>query len=126
MLIVGRVFNTQICFSKIKVTRLSYENAEINIGDLKLGQIPNFAKNFTQRRLENGAVELDFPEVKIALDADKKVKIPSIDNIMLDFDIGASGTDQRYTSQAAIERKKKKISDLKGMTLEQIRTEYYK
>jgi len=74
----GDIQNTQICFSTIKVTRLSYENAEIDMASLDLGQIPNFAKSFTQKRLENGAVELDFPEVKIALGADKKVKISDL------------------------------------------------
>ena len=74
----GDIQNTQICFSKIKVTRLSYENAEANMADLKLGKIFSFAKSFTQKRLENGAVELDFPEVKIALDDGKKVKIANL------------------------------------------------
>ena len=74
----GDIQNTQICFSKIKVTRLSYENAETNMADLDLGQIPSFAKSFTQKRLESGAVELDFPEVKIGLDNDKKVKISNL------------------------------------------------
>lgn len=57
---------------------------------------------------------------------DNRVKIPKIDNLMLDFDIGASGMEQSHTSRAAIERKKNKISSLKGMTLEQIKKEYYK
>ncbi len=57
---------------------------------------------------------------------DNRVKIPNIDNLMSDFDIGASGVEHSYTSRAAIERKKNKISGLKGMTLEQIKKEYYK
>ncbi|WP_133565016.1 hypothetical protein [Marinomonas communis] len=57
---------------------------------------------------------------------ENRVKIPNIDNLLLDFDIGASGNEQIYTSRAAIERKKNKISSLKGMTLEQIKKVYYK
>ncbi|MGQ4005796.1 RNB domain-containing ribonuclease [Francisellaceae bacterium CB300] len=74
----GDIQNTQICFSKIKVTRLSYESAEDDMASLELGKITDFAKSFTKKRLANGAVELDFPEVKIALDGDKKVKISNL------------------------------------------------
>ncbi|QIV95316.1 exoribonuclease-2 [Allofrancisella inopinata] len=71
----GDIENIQICFSKIKVTRLSYEFAEENISSLDLGYIPKFAKSFTEKRLQSGGVELDFPEAKIKLEADKKVSI---------------------------------------------------
>ncbi|RDL42768.1 hypothetical protein DN730_17635 [Marinomonas piezotolerans] len=57
---------------------------------------------------------------------ENRVKIPNLDNVMLDFDIGASRIEQRYTSNKAIERKKNKVSSLKGMSLEQIKREYYK
>ena len=74
----GDIEDTEICFSKIRVTRLSYEDAETNIANLDLGKIADFAKSFTHKRLANGAVELDFPEVKIGLDDTKKVKISSL------------------------------------------------
>lgn len=74
----GEIEDIEICFSNIKVTRLSYEYAEENFSTLDLGAIPDFAKCFTQKRLANGAVELEFPEVKISLDKGKRVKISNI------------------------------------------------
>lgn len=57
---------------------------------------------------------------------DNKVKIPALDSVLLDFDIGYAGKEKRYSSQKLIDRKKNKISSMKGMSLEQIRKEYYK
>lgn len=57
---------------------------------------------------------------------DNRVKIPNIDSLILDFDIGTSKGERIYTSRAAIERTRKKISALKGLTLEEIKNEYYK
>lgn len=57
---------------------------------------------------------------------DNRVKIPVLDNILLDFDIGYAGKEQRYTSQKSIDRKKNKISSMKGMTLDEIKKAYYK
>ncbi|AJC48402.1 RNB domain-containing ribonuclease [Allofrancisella guangzhouensis] len=71
----GDIEGIHICFSKVKVTRLSYEFAEENMHSLELGNIEKFAKNFTEKRLQAGGVELDFPEAKIKLEADKKVDI---------------------------------------------------
>ena len=73
----GDIENVEICFSSIKVTRLSYEYAEDKLDTLGLGEIATFAQRFTQKRLQNGAVELDFPEVKIKLE-DKVVKISDL------------------------------------------------
>ncbi|QLE79021.1 RNB domain-containing ribonuclease [Francisella sp. Scap27] len=77
----GEITDIEICFSKIKVTRLSYEYAQENLSNLDLGLISEFAKNFSQKRLQNGAVELEFPEVKISLDIDKKVKISNLEKL---------------------------------------------
>jgi exoribonuclease-2 len=77
----GSITSVEIVFSKIKVTRLSYEYAESNMKTLVLGDIPEYALRFTKCRLQNGAVELDFPEVKISLDDDKKVIIAELPRI---------------------------------------------
>ncbi|WP_150467195.1 ribonuclease catalytic domain-containing protein [Francisella sp. SYW-9] len=74
----GDIHDIEICFSKIKVTRHSYEFAEEHIEDLELGNIVAYAKYFTQKRLSQKAVELDFPEIKISLDGDKNVKLTDL------------------------------------------------
>ncbi|API85956.1 ribonuclease catalytic domain-containing protein [Francisella uliginis] len=74
----GDIHDVEICFSKIKVTRHSYEFAEGHIEDLELGDIIAYAKKFTQKRLSQKAVELDFPEIKISLDEDKNVKLTDL------------------------------------------------
>ncbi|MED7819562.1 MULTISPECIES: ribonuclease catalytic domain-containing protein [unclassified Francisella] len=74
----GDIQDIEICFSKIKVTRYSYEFAENNLKDLELGNIPDYAKYFTQKRLSQKAVELDFPEIKITLDDNKNVKLTDL------------------------------------------------
>ncbi len=74
----GDIHDIEICFSNIKVTRYSYEFVEENISALELGDIEVYAKYFTDKRLAKGAVELDFPEIKISLDSDKNVKLTDL------------------------------------------------
>ncbi|AJI56237.1 RNB domain protein [Francisella philomiragia] len=74
----GDIHDIEICFSNIKVTRYSYEFVEENISALKLGDIEVYTKYFTDKRLAKGAVELDFPEIKISLDNDKNVKLTDL------------------------------------------------
>lgn len=74
----GDIHDIEICFSNIKVTRYSYEFVEENIDTLELGDIVNYAKYFTDKRLSKGAVELDFPEIKISLDDNKNVKLTDL------------------------------------------------
>lgn len=74
----GSIQDVEIYFSKIKVTRHSYEFAEKHIQDLELGNIVAYAKYFTQKRLSQKAVELDFPEIKISLDEEKNVKLTDL------------------------------------------------
>jgi exoribonuclease-2 len=71
----GDIQDIEVCFSKIKVTRYSYEFVEDNLAQLKIGDIANYAKYFTQKRLANAAVELDFPELKISLEGDGSVRL---------------------------------------------------
>ncbi|MBK2029038.1 RNB domain-containing ribonuclease [Francisella noatunensis] len=74
----GDIHDIEICFSNIKVTRYSYELVEENISALELGDIEVYTKYFTDKRLAKGAVELDFPEIKISLDNDKNVKLTDL------------------------------------------------
>ncbi|AVC43353.1 ribonuclease II [Francisella tularensis subsp. novicida] len=74
----GDIHDIEICFSNIKVTRYSYEFVEENMHTLELGDIVSYAKYFTDKRLSKGAVELDFPEIKISLDANKNVKLTDL------------------------------------------------
>ncbi|MEY8715216.1 ribonuclease catalytic domain-containing protein [Francisella philomiragia] len=75
---LGDIHDIEICFSNIKVTRYSYEFVEENISNLELGEIEVYAKYFTAKRLVKGAVELDFPEIKISLDNDNNVKLTDL------------------------------------------------
>ena len=74
----GDIKDVEIHFSKIKVTRLTYDYAEKSTHELELGKITTFATKFTQKRINNGAVDLDFPEVKITVSDDKKVRISDL------------------------------------------------
>ncbi|MFC4892926.1 ribonuclease catalytic domain-containing protein [Pseudofrancisella aestuarii] len=74
----GDINSIEICFSNIRVSRLSYEYAEANLNALDLGEILLYAEKFTKKRLGNGAVELDFPEVKIKLEEGNIVKISDL------------------------------------------------
>ncbi|APC90838.1 MULTISPECIES: ribonuclease catalytic domain-containing protein [Francisella] len=71
----GDIQDIEICFSHIKVTRYSYEFVENNSQLLELGEIVDYAKYFTDKRLSKGAVELDFPEIKVTIDENKNVKL---------------------------------------------------
>ncbi|BCD92137.1 ribonuclease II [Francisella halioticida] len=74
----GDIQDIEICFSKIKVTRHSYEFAENSIEELELGDIITYAKYFTQKRVSQKAVELDFPEIKVILDDNRNVKLTGL------------------------------------------------
>ncbi|MFV9973525.1 MAG: ribonuclease catalytic domain-containing protein [Francisella endosymbiont of Hyalomma asiaticum] len=75
----GDIQDIEICFSHIKVTRYSYEFVENNSQLLELGDIVDYAKYFTDKRLSKCAVELYFPEIKISLlDDDKNVKLTNL------------------------------------------------
>lgn len=63
----GNVYDETICLSTVKVTRLSYENAENDLNQEHFSHIRSFAKAFNQKRYQNDAVELQFPEIKIKM-----------------------------------------------------------
>ncbi len=69
----GNVVDFEIVPSWIRVTRLSYGEAEDRLDEPLLGALNAIAKRFMAKRMQNGAVELNFPEVRIRiLDSDNK------------------------------------------------------
>jgi exoribonuclease-2 len=63
----GDVDHFEIVPSWIRVTRLSYAEAEERLDEPLLGALNAIAQRFMAQRIENGAVELNFPEVRIRI-----------------------------------------------------------
>ncbi len=63
----GNVTDFEIVPSRIRVTRLSYAEAEARLDEPLLGALNAIAQRFMAKRLENGAVELNFPEARIRI-----------------------------------------------------------
>lgn len=60
--------------SWIRVTRLTYEEAEARLDTEPLRELYNLAQIYEERRLNNGAIMIDMPEVKVWLE-DGRVNI---------------------------------------------------
>ncbi|WP_440683241.1 RNB domain-containing ribonuclease [Cysteiniphilum halobium] len=73
-LVDGQVEDIEIVLSTIKVTRLSYQEAEHKLSEAPFSHFVRFSNAFSSYRQVHGAVELQFPEVKLKL-RDKKVDI---------------------------------------------------
>ena len=69
----GSVTEVMISPSTVKVSRLSYEKADelLSQGDATLVALDRIAQTRKRRRIQNGAVEIDFPEVSIKVRADE-------------------------------------------------------
>ncbi|RME77593.1 MAG: RNB domain-containing ribonuclease, partial [Chloroflexi bacterium] len=63
----GEISGLEITPSWVRVQRLTYEEAETRLSDPPLAGVLRLARQFRDRRLANGAVEIDLPEVKIRL-----------------------------------------------------------
>ena len=61
----GEVELVEIVPSWVRVTRLTYAEAETKLSQFPFRELHAVAQMYGQRRLENGAVELDLPEVRI-------------------------------------------------------------
>ena len=70
----GNITDTQVCLSKIKVSRLTYKEAQQQIAQGDLAQIATFIKRYKNKRMASGAIYLNIPEVKIRI-IDKKVSV---------------------------------------------------
>ena len=61
----GKVDHIEIVPSRVRVTRMSYKEAESRLDEPPLQMIHTITTEFENRRLSNGAVAIDLPEVKI-------------------------------------------------------------
>jgi exoribonuclease II len=61
----GEIIDTEITPSWVKVTRISYEEADARLHESPLREMAAAAKRYEQRRQANGAVNIDLPEVKV-------------------------------------------------------------
>lgn len=71
----GEVTLMEVVPSWVKVTRLSYQEAENQLGSSPLREMVALAKRYAQRRAENGTIEIDLPEVKVWVNAEGRVEI---------------------------------------------------
>ena len=64
----GESAGLEITPSWVRVTRLTYEEAEARLAESPLDQLHALAQQFIARRQANGAIEIDLPEVKVRVD----------------------------------------------------------
>lgn len=71
----GQVTNLEIVPSWVKVTRLSYDEAETRLAEEPFASLLALAEKAKARRLAAGAVEIDLPEVRVRLNEAGEVEI---------------------------------------------------
>lgn len=59
---------TEVVPSWVRVTRLTYAEAESGLDDSPLAELYAFTSRFEARRLQNGSVNINLPEVKVRVD----------------------------------------------------------
>jgi exoribonuclease-2 len=77
----GEISNLEIVPSWVHVTRLSYEEAESRLDEEPFHSILEAAQAYERRRQENGAVEINLPEVRIRVNEDGQVEIRPLLNL---------------------------------------------
>lgn len=70
----GETTGVEIVPSRVRVTRLTYEEAEARLDEAPLRDLDGLARDFEARRRDNGAVHLQFPEVRVRV-VDGKVTL---------------------------------------------------
>jgi exoribonuclease-2 len=70
----GQVISVEMVLSLVRVTRLTYEEAETQLHQAPLSQLSRLARRFQARRRANGAVRIDLPEVRVRV-SDSRVAI---------------------------------------------------
>jgi exoribonuclease-2 len=73
----GEAELAQLTLSTIRVTRLDYDGAMAHLTEAPLAEIAEKLTAFRRRRLENGALLIDLPEVKVKV-ADRQVVITEL------------------------------------------------
>lgn len=71
----GNICNIEVVPSLVRVKRLSYEQAELQIDESPFSSIRQFLQPFVDRRLKAGALMIDLPETIIQVDESGKVRI---------------------------------------------------
>jgi exoribonuclease-2 len=71
----GTISNLEIVPSTVRVTRLSYDEAQERLDESPFRELLAIAQAFEARRVANGAVQIDLPEVKIRLNDAGEVEI---------------------------------------------------
>lgn len=71
--VAGEIAAVEIVPSWVRVTRLTYAEAEAQLAEAPFQELYQLAQTSIARRRANGAVELEFPEVKIRVEDDQVV-----------------------------------------------------
>lgn len=71
----GTIVNLEIVPSTVRVTRLSYDEAQDRLDESPFRELLAIAQAYEKRRVTNGAVQINLPEVKIRLDEAGEVEI---------------------------------------------------
>ncbi|GAB4433235.1 MAG: RNB domain-containing ribonuclease [Anaerolineae bacterium] len=72
----GEVSLAEVTPSWVRVSRLSYEEAETRLADAPFSAFLELSNRFTAQRQRNGAIDLNLPEVKIRVEAGQVVIKP--------------------------------------------------
>ena len=67
----GAAVSLEVVPSSVRVTRLTYEEAEARLDEELLRNLYHLARKHRARRAERGAIPLDLPEVRIQADGDQ-------------------------------------------------------
>jgi exoribonuclease-2 len=72
----GKIGGVEVVPSWVRVTRLTYEEAETRLAEAPFRQLYQLAQTYQARREANGAVSIDLPEVKVRVVEDQVVIRP--------------------------------------------------
>ncbi len=64
----GQVAGVEIVPSRVRVTRLTYDEAEAQLDQAPLAELYRLAQRYQARRRANGGIFIDFPEVRLWVD----------------------------------------------------------
>lgn len=76
----GNLTHLEIVPSLVRVTRLSYEAVDGRLTEEPFNTFHTLAQIYLNRRLKNGAIQLDLPEVKVRIEAGKVKLSPITDS----------------------------------------------
>ncbi len=71
----GEIDDVEIVPSWVRVTRLTYEEAETRLDEPLLAGLHSLAQRYQKRREQEGAIEINLPEVRIRLNDEGQVTI---------------------------------------------------